>query len=119
MLTRIGFLVVAVALLVPAWGASPILASGGNGGGGGTPKPLKVVYIGYITHLEEVENGILMTVGTSYYNVAANILITPDTKVKYNGSSISAFDLEFGDYVEVTVTWPSKVATKVEAVGAP
>lgn len=58
MLCRITCLVMAVALLVPACGTRTVYA----GGGGGSNKPVKVIYIGYLTGMQEVVNDILMAI---------------------------------------------------------
>ena len=110
--------VLAIALLTVATPYA-VLAQGGSNTGGGDPKPVRILYVGYITNLEVTDNGVLLTVGTSYYSVATNLLLTADTNVKINGSSSSALDLEIGDYAEIVVEWPSRKVIKVEAIGTP
>lgn len=90
---------------------------GGGGGKGGANKPLTVRYVGIITNLQPTPNGVIITVGTSYYAVGS-ALITADTKIKLNGSSgATVFDLRLGDTAQIDLLWPSRVATKIEVIG--
>ncbi len=110
----------ALALTLIAVDASTSFAQkGGNGGGGGN-KPagqVSIKYVGYITNLQPTANGVLLTVGTSYYSTGT-VLVTNDTKIRLNGSQTTAGNLRLGDYAEIKLLWPSRLATNIEVVGA-
>lgn len=119
MLKRVVSLAVAVALT----GSPFLLASGGNsggggGGGGGSNKTFTVKYTGIITNMVETEDGVLVTLGTSYYNNATVILVPYDCSVKINFQNASVDDLEVGDVATIVTAYPAMVATKVECTSS-
>lgn len=115
---RFGVLAVVAAICIAISPVVQTASAGGGNGGGGSTKPIKVVYTGYLTDIQPVEGGYLVQIGTSYYNIATNVLITADTSIKLNGVSAEFADILVGDYVQVSVNWPSKVGVKLEAIGA-
>jgi hypothetical protein len=89
----------------------------GKGGGGGSTKPLTVRWVGNITAITSTADGLVVTLGTSYYAVGTG-LVNADTKIKFNGSSSGTpADLRVGDLAQMDVLWPSRVAVKMEVVG--
>ncbi len=95
-----------------------VAAGGGGGGGGGSTKPLTYRITGTIVNMSPVIGGVSITLGTSYYPVGT-VIVTPDTKIKLNGSSssVSVADLRLGDIAQIDYFWVSKFATKIEATG--
>lgn len=109
-----------VALLASLLGYSVQQQSFGAGGkGGGSVKPSTIRWAGYITAKAPAVGGVAVTLGTSYYATGV-ALVTPASKIKINGVSqdYTAADLRIGDFAEVDVTWPNRVAVKLEAIGA-
>lgn len=109
---------VALALVVGSVALSAnVYGSGGSnsGGGGGSDKTITVKYTGYITNMELTEYGVVVTIGTSYYNTG-KVLVTPDTQIKVNGINALIEDIEVGDWIGVVATWPTNVASKIEAI---
>ncbi len=70
-------------------------------------------------HHQSSANGqrVLLTVGTSYYSTGT-VLVTNDTKVRLNGSQTTVGNLRLGDYADIKLLWPSRLATNIEVVGA-
>lgn len=108
----VAFTTVAMALL-----AFPISAGASGGSGGGT-KVMTVKYTGIITSMVETPNGVIVTVGTSYYSVGS-VLVTPDTSIKLDGSYAEVWDLAIGDTAAIVSLWPSQEAIKIEAISGP
>lgn len=103
----------AVTVLGLAFGGDAARASGGSGGGGSGGGSTYVLQ-GYITDLDPVASTV--TIGTSYYNVGIAV-ITADTRVTRNGVNCTADALELGDFASVRVSYATRTATKIEAVG--
>ena len=113
MMKSVGITAVALALL-----AFPINAGASGGSGGGGSKQTTVKYTGIITSMVETPNGVIVTVGTSYYTIGS-ALITPGTSIKLDGSSAEIWDLAVGDTAAIIALWPSQEAIKVEAISGP
>lgn len=93
------------------------LVAKGGGSGGGSTKPVSIRYVGVITSMVVTDSGVLVTVGTSYYNVGT-ALVTADTRIKLNGLSNAAItDIAIGDTAQIDLLWPSRTATKMEVIG--
>ena len=108
-----------VALVLVASSVSLIHARGGSGcGGGGSVKPVTVRLAGYITAMRPVVGGVQVTLGTSYY-ATGTVLVNSSTKIRVNGvGDASVNDLRLNDFAEVDMIVVSKIAAKLEAVGA-
>ena len=109
-------LALSLTFALAATSATSVEAAGGKTGGGGGAATVR--YTGLITAMVESPEGAYITIGTSYYNTGV-VLATSDTNVKLNGyGNVSAYDLWLGDTIQVNALWPSRVAQKIEAIGA-
>lgn len=107
-------LCVIASLLSVAPSAATLWAKGGSE----TSKPVTIRWAGYITKMQPVAGGVVVTLGTSYYATGV-ALVNKDTKIRVNGVSqkFATADVRLGDFAEVDVYPATRIAFKLESIG--